>query len=152
MLPESDALAPPATPLFAPRRRATRLLLLHHEDRRLLALVEALGDAGYRVQGAASAEEARRMIDRGVPDALLTSAGAGVPMPGLVFARECLARFADLRVLYLTGLPWAASLPLVARERLLRLPFTADDLAAQLHHLTRPTPPARLLPAQMLAG
>lgn len=130
----SAITAPRPPPWRAPR--ALRLLLLHHASPRLVALADALIEAGYRLSAAAFPEEARDAID-GVdpPDVLLTSVGGGRPMPGMVFARECLAVAPGLRVLYLTPLPWPAAVPLVGGEQLLRVPFTAAELAATLRAL-----------------
>ena len=65
-------------------------------------------------------------------------------MPGMVFARECLAVRPHLRVLYLTPLPWSAAVPLVGGERMLRVPCTVEELAGALR---APAPAPAPVPA-----
>ena len=130
--PDMFALGETSIP-FSAAPCAPRLLVLHHDEPRLVALAAALAEEGYCVAAAACDGAARASIDRdGPPDVLLTSATRGAPIAGLGFARACLARYPQLRVLYLTKLPWHAAMPLVGRERRLGVPFTATDLAVAL--------------------
>jgi hypothetical protein len=109
-----------------------RLVLLHRGIPRLVALAEALHDEGYALEGFAGIDEARAAIDGAFSPAILLTPAGGRPMPGMVFARECLAARPLLRVLYLTPFPWSAAVPLVCRERLLRVPCTGEELGAAL--------------------
>jgi hypothetical protein len=108
------------------------LLLLHRGIERLVALAEVLLDEGYPLAAFACVDEARAAIDGAFPPAILLTPAGGRPMPGMVFARECLAARPLLRVLYLTPFPWSAAVPLVCRERMLRVPCTAEELGAAL--------------------
>ena len=82
-----------------------RVLVVEDEDsvRRFTARV--LSDAGYRVEAAASAEEALEALDRGERFDLIVS---DVCMPGLSgprFVEQLRRREADTKVLYVTGYP-----------------------------------------------
>ncbi len=120
--------SPPSDPVVPPQ-----ILLIHSNDLRLLALLAALAEAEYRVLSAADAADARTQIGaRGMPDVLLLGPGCPPARSGMGFARECLAACAAVRVIYLTPLPWPDGLPLLARERWLRIPFTEPALVAAL--------------------
>jgi DNA-binding NtrC family response regulator len=110
-----------------------RLLVLHQDRPRLQALTAALAAEGYAVTGAGCGAEAQRAIDTlGPPDALLVPAACAGPTPAMAFARQCLERYPRLVVLYLLALPRPPAMPLLCREILLPLPFTADALADAL--------------------
>jgi len=125
----------PALRLRPPPWRAPpglRLLLLHHGIPRLAALAGVLLDEGFSLDAFADVEEARAAVDGPHPPSVLLTPPGGRPMPGMVFARECLAVQPHLRVLYLTPLPWSAAVPLVGGERMLRVPCTVEELAGAL--------------------
>jgi hypothetical protein len=125
-----------------------RLLVLHHRRPRVVALARALAEAGYTILEAADDHDARSLIDGGgPPDALLTVAGRGQPMSGLVFGRECLARLPGLRVLYVTPLPWPSAVPLVCGERRLQIPFSGADLTAALDRESSDLPAGQITTA-----
>lgn len=108
--------------------RPVRLLLLHHEEKRLLAGLDALTAAGFAITGAGCAEAAARaIVASGPPDALLTR-----PHCGGAFARAALVEYPQLAVFYLVPRLYLPERPCGPREHLLSLPFTAGDLAAAL--------------------
>lgn len=115
------------------RPRSVRLLLVHNGDRRLAALDRLLGELGYDAAVLATAEEARNWLDsEPPPDTLITTRDLEIPLRGLVFGRECLARYPLLHAVYVTWIPWGAASQLVGRERVLAAPFTAAGLAAAI--------------------
>jgi hypothetical protein len=107
-----------------------RLLVVHNGDSRLAALESLLSDLGYDAVVLAGVDEGRALLDReGPPDVLVTTHHGAAARAGMVFARECLARFPNLRALYVAWLPWPSQPPLVPRERVLPAPFSAARLA-----------------------
>lgn len=108
-----------------------RLLVVHHGNCRLAALAALLNDMGDDATGFATSDEARAWLESGdPPDVLITMQPPGGATGVMAFARECLARYDGLHVIYVAWLPSAAPHPLLAREHVLAAPFTANCLAA----------------------
>ena len=138
----SESRAPGGVTLGAPlsagttvevERRRPLLLIVHYGDPRLAMLERVLSDLGYRAVAAACPEEALAAIARGpVPDVLLTADAASGTRRATGFARECLAHWPGLRVLYIAFFPRAEPEAPGARESLLAAPFNAQQLEAAL--------------------
>jgi CheY-like chemotaxis protein len=103
---EVEALAPrERTAMSAPATSRT-ILLVEDEHRSRLALVQLLGDSGYRIIAAASAGEALEAAAArgGAVDLLLTD----LRLPdfeGGELARQLRASYPALRVVYMSGMP-----------------------------------------------
>lgn len=111
------------------RGRPLRLLVVPHGECRLAATGPLLCTLGYDAASTVGIEDARAQLDaKGAPDVLLTVDS----LDGRVFARECLARHARLRALYVCWMPTQVRPALVPREQLLPAPFTAAGLATAL--------------------
>ena len=118
-------------------RERPRLLVMHQGDPRLAALEPVLGDLGYRGSVVGTPDEVVTAIQRGPqPDVLLTVCSPYSARRGLVFPRECLARWPALRALYFCFIPQRLPELLPGRELVLAAPFNAAELADALAALT----------------
>jgi PAS domain S-box-containing protein len=116
--------------------RGSALILLVDDDSDVRAVAAAmLGEAGYRVIEAGSGEAALECIERCGGRIALMIADIAMPgMSGIELAHAVRRSRPDLPVLFVTGFAGAGLPPMDTqrenRERLLRKPFHAADLAA----------------------
>ncbi|WP_426000454.1 PAS domain-containing protein [Caulobacter sp. DWR1-3-2b1] len=119
-------------------KAAGTVLLVDDEDHVRFSTADMLIELGYAVVEAASAEEALRLVDRGLrPDLLVTDHLMPV-MPGTELARALQGSHPNMQVLIISGYAEAEGIaPDLPR---LTKPFRYADLAASLADL--PTPPS----------
>jgi PAS domain S-box-containing protein len=135
--PEAQAPAHEAAP--APSQDAAlqnTALLVDDEEFVRMSTADMLGDLGYRVVEAASAEEALEMISNGGRIDLVVTDHLMPGMTGTELARNVHVSWPDLPVLVVSGYSEvdgiASDLPRLTK------PFRKDDLAASLAGLTTP--------------
>lgn len=111
-------------------------LLVEDEDLVRTSTADMLAELGYAVQDAESAEEALRLVDRGLRFDLLVTDHLMPGMTGTELAHELRARRPDLPVLVVSGYAdmdaLAPDLPRLSK------PFRQADLAAKLAELAAP--------------
>ena len=139
-LPQSAeplAMAEPAHALATGAKGSGTALLVDDEDIVRLSTADMLIELGYNVVEAASAEEALKLVDRGLKPDLLVTDHLMPGVTGTEFAREVQAARPGLPVLIISGF---AEVEDVAPDlpRLMK-PFRAAELAAGLGAL-RPKP------------
>ena len=124
-MPESHLQTPPTSVLFV-------------EDDPLVRrfVIEALVDEGYAAEPAASADEARAMMDRTRYDVLMTDIMLPRGQSGFALAAWAARRQPDLRIIYTSGLPAAAEHRMVARGSYLEKPFGARRLISSIEAAT----------------
>ncbi|CUX68117.1 Sensor protein [Agrobacterium tumefaciens str. Kerr 14] len=116
----------------------TRLRVLLVEDNVLIRMSDAdmVGDLGYEVIEAGSAEEALALLESGDIAILVTD--LGLPgMSGEEFSREVRRRWPQIGIVFSTGMNTAPDLGDNARTALLRKPHGLDDVKAALKAVTR---------------
>lgn len=115
-----------------------RTVLLVEDDVLLRECMgEMLGDAGWRVAGAANAIEALDWMNaRGMPDALVTDLRLGPGMSGLALIAEARRRWPQLCAVLVSGGD-GAGLPLHPDDRFLGKPFRMNALLQVVAELTK---------------
>ena len=154
---EAPAEAPAAEPPPAPAPRGTETILLVEDENDLRDLAgDVLTSHGYRVLSAASPSQALGLLDghAGPIHLLLTD----VVMPGMSgrdLAQLLGRRYADLRVLYMSGYTDEAIVQhgvLAPGTHFLQKPFTPDTLTRQARQVLEMAPTSPETPAPALAG
>jgi CheY-like chemotaxis protein len=113
-----------------PTRRSGRALLVDDEDLVRHSTADMLGDLGYTVIEATSAEDAMRIVDEGAAFDLLVTDHLMPGLSGTELARLVKARRPGVSILLVSGYADADGVdPSVAR---LTKPFRQADLAASL--------------------
>ncbi|WP_294236111.1 PAS domain-containing protein [uncultured Sphingomonas sp.] len=132
-LPVGVSPAPIAVPgpaCAGPRQRSGRVLLVDDEDLVRQSTADMLGDLGYAVIEAGSAEEAMRLIDDGAAFDLLVTDHLMPGMSGTDLARTVLTRRPGVSILLVSGYAEAEgiepSMPRLAK------PFRKQELAHSL--------------------
>ena len=121
------------------RRQFGKVLVAEDETAVRRVLRQVLTAAGFDVLEAASGHEAAGLVDSLADpvDVLVTD----VVMPGMTgpdLAQHVIARFPDVRVLYITGYASHSAIPpglLQQNDALLQKPFLPDELLARVHRL-----------------
>jgi CheY-like chemotaxis protein len=135
-LPQSEAApeAPDVAPEAEPMWGCGTALLVDDEEFVRMSTADMLGDLGYRVVEVASAEEALRMIGKGVRVDVIITDHLMPGMTGTDLARAVRDRRPDRPVLVVSGYAEvdgvASDLPRLTK------PFRKDELAASLAGLT----------------
>ncbi len=115
------------------------VLVVDDEPTVRMLVIEVLDGLGYTVLEAGDGASAVRILDSGIrPDLLVTDVGLPGQMNGRQVADAALARFADLRVLFITGYAENAVIgsgQLDPHVALLTKPFTMEGLAAKVRVL-----------------
>ena len=119
------------------------VLVVDDEPTVRMLVIEVLDGLGYTVLEAGDGAGALRMLDSGIkPDLLVTDVGLPGQMNGRQVADAALARFATLRVLFITGYAENAVIgsgQLDPHVALLTKPFTMEGLAAKVRALLAET-------------
>ncbi len=119
----------------------TRDIVLMEDDELLRTIiVEGLQDAGYRVSEVATGAEALARLDTMAPPRLLIADRKLSPTNeapnGFQVAADALARYADLKVIYVSGTHLALRhRQITTRERVLYKPFAISKLVEMLRDL-----------------
>jgi signal transduction histidine kinase/CheY-like chemotaxis protein len=128
-----------------PRGRNERVLVVEDDEGVRAAVVDMLGELGYRVRSAANAQEALAVLERETVDLLFTD----VVMPGNIatrdFTRRAQTMQPGMKVLYTSGYTQNS---IVHNGRLdddailLSKPYRRDELARKLHSVLTGAAPA----------
>ena len=128
--PREPAIVPPADEDAVGGREETILVLDDNTAVRTMIRGQ-LRRLGYRVEAAADAEQAHRILDQGTIDLALVDVALADGARGPDVVADARARHPDLKVLYLTGHAEDAEHPAPA-DGLLRKPFTRRQLSEAL--------------------
>jgi signal transduction histidine kinase/CheY-like chemotaxis protein len=133
-LPQSEA-ATVATGLVsastAPAAGKGKVLLVDDEDLVRLSTADMLIELGYEVVEAASAEEASRLLDRGLSPDFVVTDHLMPGMSGTELARQLQVSRPSVKVLVISG--YAETQGVAPDLPRLTKPFRSDDLAASLN-------------------
>lgn len=122
-----------------------RVLLIEDDAATRLLLAEALAALGFDVDGLTNAEDALVLLGAGqVPDVLVTDIHLGPGLNGLDLAEMAKAKHPDVGIVFISAMQEEEQARrLEVRERYLRKPFTARDLARVIRGIDGPDAPAR---------
>ncbi|QNM84088.1 PAS domain-containing protein [Sphingomonas sabuli] len=119
-----------AAPAIAEGVHSGLVLLVDDEELVRLSTADMLGELGYEVVEAGSAEQALEEVQRGLTPDLLVSDHLMPGMSGVHLARALRADRADLKVLIVSG--YAETEGLAPEFARLEKPFRKDELSARL--------------------
>src|SRR5215471_14587562 len=114
----------------------TSVLFVEDDPLVRLFVIEALEGQGYAAEPAATADEARAMIDRTPYDVLMTDIMLPRGQSGFALAAWAARRQPNLRIIYTSGLPEAAADRMVARGSYLEKPFGTRRLLSSIEAAT----------------
>jgi DNA-binding response OmpR family regulator len=124
-----------------PAAQPTSVLVVEDDPLVRLFVTEALHDEGYAVEPAASAEEARALLDCRRYDVLLTDI-ALQGQDGFALAAWAARRRPGLRIVYSSGLPEPQHHRMQARGSFLEKPFGTSRLLRSVAAASARTGPA----------
>ena len=115
-----------------------RILIVEDEFLIRITLSEALSDAGFEVEEAASGDEALTLIDATPGIALLlTDVQLPGSLDGLALARTARERAPDLPVIFMSGRPdCMTAADLSERDMVVPKPYRLADICAAARRLT----------------
>ncbi len=106
----------------------TSVLVVEDDPLVRLFVIEALHDEGYAAEPAASAEEARALLDRRRYDVLMTDIALPRGQDGFALAAWAARRRPGLRIVYSSGLAEPQHHRMQARGSFLEKPFGTNRL------------------------
>jgi len=116
--------------------QATSVLFVEDDPLVRLFVVEALEGEGYVAAPAATAEEARALIDRAHYDVLMTDIALPRGQDGFALAAWASRRQPGLRIIYTSGLPDPHDPRMQARGSFLPKPFGTGHLLRSIEAAT----------------
>jgi len=118
-------------PVASSEGRPRRVLLVEDDMIIQMAAADMLSDLGCEVLEAGSAEEALMLLEKSVPDILVTD--LGLPgMSGHDFCREVRKRWPSLGIVFATGSNSTPEMEDTSRTALLLKPYGSEDLEKAL--------------------
>ena len=117
---------------------ARKVLLVEDEFLIRLILAEALGDAGYDVTAAVTADEAARLIATTDGfDIVVTDIHTPGRLDGIELAKAVRQRHPDMRVVYMTGMPDAmrSAGKLGPRDAFISKPYGPSEMLRTIDQL-----------------
>ena len=116
--------------------RTTTVLFVEDDPLVRLFVVEALAGEGYAAEPAASADEARALIDQTRYDVLMTDIMLPRGQDGFALAAWAADRQPDLRIIYTSGLPDPQDARMLAHGSFLPKPFGTGRLLKSIEAAT----------------
>lgn len=116
--------------------RTTSVLFVEDDPLVRLFVVEALAGEGYAAEPAASADEARALIDRTHYDVLMTDISLSRGQDGFALAAWAARRQPGLRIIYTSGLPDPQDGRMLACGSFLPKPFGTGRLLQSIEAAT----------------